>query len=76
MRFVLLVGLGASLLATAQAQTPRQACMADYQTYCAHVRPGGGRVKQCLHAHRDRLTDVCRAALDAAIGKQDQNQKK
>ena len=41
----------------------RQACRADFQKFCADVRPGSGRVAQCLLAHRDGLSPACRDAL-------------
>ena len=45
-------------------QTPmRQVCRADFQKFCADVRPGSGHVAQCLLAHRDGLSPGCRDAL-------------
>lgn len=51
----------------AEAESARQACMADYRKYCAAVQPGGGRIKQCLTRHRAQLSEPCRAALDARM---------
>jgi hypothetical protein len=41
----------------------RQACRADFHKFCADVRPGSGRVAQCLLAHRDGLSPACRDTL-------------
>jgi hypothetical protein len=43
---------------------PRQACRADFQKFCADVRPGSGRVAQCLLEHKDKLSSGCRDALE------------
>jgi hypothetical protein len=55
--------------AVASPQTPREACQADFRKFCAEVAPGGGRIKQCLAAHRAQLSEACRATLDAKTGK-------
>lgn len=41
----------------------REACGADFQTFCPGVRPGGGRVIACLHAHGPDLSPGCQHAL-------------
>ncbi|WP_048859593.1 cysteine rich repeat-containing protein, partial [Acidisphaera rubrifaciens] len=41
----------------------REACGADFQTFCPGVRPGGGRVIACLHAHGPDLSPGCQQAL-------------
>lgn len=51
----------------ASPQTPREACMGDYRKFCGDVSPGGGKIKQCLIAHRKDLSEACRAALDAKL---------
>ena len=48
------------------AQSARQACRADYQSLCAGVQPGGGRVKACLERNIDRLSPPCRAEFASA----------
>ena len=46
------------------AQTPlRQACRADFEKFCADVRPGSGHIAQCLLAHKDNLSPACRDGL-------------
>ena len=45
----------------------REACKADIATHCAGLEPGGGRIRACLKANRDKLSDGCKAAIAAAI---------
>jgi hypothetical protein len=63
--------LAASLAAPVAAQdapTPaqREACMPDYQKFCASVLPGGGRILRCLREHSVEIGDRCRMAISAA----------
>lgn len=58
---VLSAGIG-----VAQAQTMRQACAADYQSYCSGVQPGGGRIIACFQKNASKLSPDCRKALEAA----------
>lgn len=41
----------------------KTACGADAQKLCADVKPGGGRVVQCLRSHEGELSDACRGAI-------------
>jgi hypothetical protein len=41
----------------------RKACEADAKRMCADIKPGGGRLLQCLHEHEADLTPVCREAV-------------
>ncbi len=34
-------------------------CTEEIRSYCADVQPGGGRLLQCLSAHRAQLTVAC-----------------
>lgn len=47
---------------TAVLQT---ACRSDFQALCKGTKPGGGRIIACLQKHSDKLSDGCRAALQA-----------
>lgn len=42
---------------------PREACMADAQTFCRGIQPGGGRIRDCLEDHYKEISDGCYAAL-------------
>jgi Cysteine rich repeat len=60
--------LGFSLAAQAQdAPAPpnaRQACKADYQKFCSGVSRGGGRIADCLNAHKSDLSTACQEVLN------------
>lgn len=45
----------------------REACKADIATHCAGLEPGGGRIRECLKANREKLSEGCKAAIAAAI---------
>lgn len=44
----------------------RAACGEDLQRLCADVRPGGGRLLQCLSTHQAELSNECTAFLQQA----------
>jgi hypothetical protein len=46
----------------------RNACGADFRTYCRGVRLGGGQAMECLAANEARLSPSCRGALAEARG--------
>lgn len=41
----------------------REACLGDVKKLCADVRPGGGRIVQCLRGHDRDLSQGCRDGL-------------
>jgi hypothetical protein len=43
----------------------RQACFGDYQSFCAGVIPGGGRIIACLRQNQDKISAQCRTVLQA-----------
>jgi hypothetical protein len=56
-------------LGSAQAQgrpnrAAAQACKADAAKFCADVKPGGGRVVQCLEKHQAELAPDCAKTID------------
>src|SRR5947209_11962624 len=51
----------------AQINAVRQACPADYQTYCSNVPTGGAASLACLKQNAQSLSGPCRQAV-AAIG--------
>ncbi len=74
MKTLLFVVAGLSLLtsnlAASQEAKPavnmsalRSACSDDVQKLCPNVKPGGGRIKDCMVAHKDELSPTCRDAL-------------
>lgn len=52
-------------LAQAPTAAEREACAADVKKFCAEVKPGGGRVRDCLSQHVDQLSDSCRNVVEA-----------
>jgi hypothetical protein len=46
----------------------RAACGDDLQRFCVDVRPGGGRLIQCLSSHVRELSEVCGNLINAAGG--------
>ncbi|OCK59597.1 cysteine rich repeat-containing protein [Bradyrhizobium sp. LMTR 3] len=64
LRFAILVlAIGCSGSAAAQAVEQRGACKADYDKYCAGTLPGGGRVVACLNKQQHQLSDTCKQVL-------------
>ena len=55
--------------ASGQSSDPRTACASDVQKLCAGVQPGGGRVLACLKQHKDEVSDGCKQAILAAMGR-------
>lgn len=73
---ITLTCLGTLCACTARAQPPsssgeaaavRQACREDFRKLCPGVRPGGGRIRDCMVAHRDELSPSCRDAVTKAM---------
>lgn len=49
--------------AAADGAKPRDACRTDFERLCKGVEPGGGRIRECIKAHRSEISPQCRAAL-------------
>ena len=41
----------------------RKPCAADEKRFCAQIKPGQGRILECLKSHRKQLDDACHAAI-------------
>jgi hypothetical protein len=41
----------------------QRACGDDVRKLCPNVKPGGGRIKDCMVAHKDELSPTCHDAL-------------
>jgi hypothetical protein len=54
----------------AQETEAAKACASDIKTLCAGTQPGEGRVKACIKANFNKLSEPCQAVLHkaAAIG--------
>ena len=42
-------------------------CAADIKAKCAEVKPGGGRIKDCVKAHVEEFSDACKARLARVV---------
>ncbi len=38
-------------------------CAADIKAKCAEVKPGGGRIRDCVKTHAAEFSDACKARL-------------
>jgi hypothetical protein len=45
-------------------QHMRQACAADVKTFCAQVKPGEGRIVDCLKEHSKDVSKGCSDLLE------------
>ena len=58
--FVLLCAGAAGRVYAAGEETP---CAEEMAKYCKEVKPGGGRILNCLDEHQKELSDLCRKKL-------------
>ena len=65
--FVVNVGLAANKPAGKDG-----VCAEDVKKFCSSVKPGGGRVYQCLTGHNAELAPACRDGLAAAKARYEQ----
>jgi hypothetical protein len=63
----MMVALLAASVLPAAAQTPAEqaACAADQKKFCANVKPGEGRIAECLADHAEKVSAPCRKVLEA-----------
>ena len=59
----LAVTLAVAPVALAQGGATLAACKGDIEKLCPSVQPGGGRIGECLKAHRDQLSVGCKRAI-------------
>jgi hypothetical protein len=66
-KLITAVSMGALLLlaspAQAQSNAMVKACRSDALSLCTSVKPGGGRMAQCLQQHEAKLSPGCKAQL-------------
>ena len=53
--------------AFAQSGATLAACKGDIEKLCSSVQPGGGRIGECLKAHRDQVSMNCKLTLAQEI---------
>ena len=56
----------AARAANPRAAKVREACSQDVKQLCPGVQPGDGRIRQCLRANADKVSDGCKQAFQAA----------
>ena len=54
------------------AKAGDRVCAEDAKKFCSKVRPGGGRVYQCMMGHEGELAPACRERLTAAKARYDE----
>jgi hypothetical protein len=69
-----IAALGAALLmahSAVAASAVGKACAADVKAQCSDVKPGGGKLKDCVKAHFSDLSADCQVAIirAAAVAK-------
>jgi len=62
-----IVVIGAVVILSAPVAMAKErsfgACAADIKAKCADVKPGGGRIKDCVKTHAAEFSDACKARL-------------
>src|SRR5690349_24802181 len=54
----------ACVATSADAQARRQGpCAEDAKKFCGDVKPGGGRIAQCMKAHEAQLSPACQEGM-------------
>lgn len=48
----------------------REACEADIKQFCSNVKPGGGRIVQCLEQHQKEVSQGCNQLLEKKESRQ------
>lgn len=48
-----------------ELQSMAKTCSSDIVQYCSDVRPGGGRIYDCIKKNRATLTNECRNSLES-----------
>ena len=56
-------------MVAARLKEVHQACEDDVQQYCAGVKPGEGRIAQCLKQHKDKLSAECKTQIAELLEK-------
>jgi len=73
------LALPARLVFADSAQPPQKGprpCKADVQKFCSEVKPGGGRIIECLKEHENDLSPQCKAALEKGMKPRSNGQTK
>lgn len=60
-----LLVISSAAMAQDANQAGRRACLADARRLCTGIKPGEGRIKECLVAKSDQLSAACKAVMQA-----------
>ena len=63
---IVLAGTWTGLAAAQSAEKGGGACRADVEKFCKDVKPGGGRIVQCLVKNETQLSPACREDMAKA----------
>lgn len=66
------IGQASAQPAGRSAKGGDRVCAEDAKKFCSKVRPGGGRVYQCMTSHENELAPACRERLTAAKARYDE----
>jgi Cysteine rich repeat len=55
--------------AKAEIKEAKEACEGDAKKLCEGIKPGGGRIIQCLKQHESELSPSCKAEMSKSRGK-------
>jgi hypothetical protein len=58
--------LGSLPLSAQEAQPVGQACKADREKFCSDLKPGDGKMRDCIKQHASELSAECTTAMKAA----------
>ncbi len=61
----LALSMTAALAAEPSAPILREKCGEDIKKVCAGVKPGEGRIIQCMRQNEDKLSQACREAFNS-----------
>jgi Cysteine rich repeat len=42
-------------------------CLSDIKTQCAGIKPGGGRIRECIKTHFKDVSEACRTLVLKAV---------
>jgi cysteine rich repeat protein len=62
----LIAGVPCAMSAEPNALMINKACGPDLQRLCPDVKPGGGRIAECIRENVDKLSPACREAVKTA----------
>jgi hypothetical protein len=59
---------GAAFAQDAETTLANKDCKKEAKALCTGLQPGSGQLQSCLTANADKVSDVCKAAINKANG--------